>query len=76
MAVYNRSRIVTAFFGVLWLSIAGLSILIMLGITGGKCLEYHFDDDIALRKFWQFAYHIHVAVPKALRILTQRFQSF
>jgi len=35
-AVYNRSRIITAFFGIIWLAIAGLSILIMLGITGER----------------------------------------
>lgn len=34
-AIYNQCRIITAFFGVLWLSIAGLSIMIMLGITKG-----------------------------------------
>jgi len=32
-AIYNRSRIITIFFGVLWLSIACLSVMIMLGIT-------------------------------------------
>lgn len=41
-AVYNHSRIVTSFFGSLWLAIAGLSILIMLGITGGEYLGYRF----------------------------------
>jgi len=35
-AVYNQSRIITAFFGFIWLAIAGLSILIMLGITGDR----------------------------------------
>jgi len=35
-AVYNHSRIVTAFFGFLWLSIAGLSILLMVGINGSR----------------------------------------
>jgi len=35
-AVYNDSRIVTTFFGILWLAIAGVSILIMLGITGNR----------------------------------------
>lgn len=35
-AVYNNSHTVIAFFGLLWLSIAGLSILIMLGITGNR----------------------------------------
>jgi hypothetical protein len=42
-AVYSRSKIITAFFGVLWLGIAGTSILIMLGITGSEsfcCLSY------------------------------------
>jgi hypothetical protein len=39
-AVYNRSRIITAFFGTLWLAIASTSILIFLGIdsTGGESL--------------------------------------
>lgn len=32
-AIYNHSKIITAFFGFLWIAIAGLSILIMLGIT-------------------------------------------
>jgi len=35
-AVYNHSRIITAFFGFIWLAIAGVSILIMLGITGDR----------------------------------------
>ncbi|KIM88317.1 hypothetical protein PILCRDRAFT_814216 [Piloderma croceum F 1598] len=35
-AVYNNSKIITLFFGILWLAIAGLSILIMLGITGDR----------------------------------------
>ena len=35
-AIYNHSRIITAFFGFLWIAIAGLSILIMLGITRGS----------------------------------------
>ena len=33
-AVYNNSRIITAIFGFLWLSIGSLSFLLMLGITG------------------------------------------
>jgi hypothetical protein len=37
-AVYNRSRIITTFFGILWLGIAGTSVLIMLGITGSESL--------------------------------------
>jgi hypothetical protein len=40
-AVYNNSKIITLFFGILWLAIAGLSILIMLGITGGERLSYY-----------------------------------
>jgi hypothetical protein len=39
-AVYNHSKIITTFFGILWLAILGLSILIMLGITGGEHLGY------------------------------------
>jgi hypothetical protein len=39
-AIYNHSRIVTAFFGFLWIAIAGLSILIMLGITRGSFVFY------------------------------------
>ncbi|KIM89283.1 hypothetical protein PILCRDRAFT_813213 [Piloderma croceum F 1598] len=39
-AVYSRSRIITAFFGILWLGIAGTSILIMLGITGRDHIPY------------------------------------
>jgi len=35
-AVYNHSRIVTAFFGFLWLAITGLSVLVMLGIRGER----------------------------------------
>lgn len=35
-AVYNHSRIITGIFSVLWLAIAGVAILIMLGITGGE----------------------------------------
>jgi hypothetical protein len=35
-AIYNHSRIVTAFFGVLWIAIAGLSVLIMIGIPKGS----------------------------------------
>ena len=38
-AVYNHSKYITAFFGILWLAIASVSILIMLGITGGECLH-------------------------------------
>jgi hypothetical protein len=37
-AVYNQSRIITVFFGILWLGIAGTSILIMLGISGSESL--------------------------------------
>ncbi|KIM88413.1 hypothetical protein PILCRDRAFT_3403 [Piloderma croceum F 1598] len=32
-AVYNNSRIITAFFGLLWMAISGLSVLILLGVT-------------------------------------------
>jgi hypothetical protein len=39
-AIYNHSRIITAFFGFLWIAIAGLSILIMLGITRGSFVSY------------------------------------
>jgi len=35
-AIYNHSRYITAFFGIIWLAIAGVSILIMLGITGER----------------------------------------
>jgi hypothetical protein len=34
-AVYNNSRIITAFFGLLWLAITGLNTLIMLAISPG-----------------------------------------
>jgi len=34
-AIYNHSKIVTAFFGFLWIAIAGLSILILIGIPKG-----------------------------------------
>jgi len=34
-AVYNKSRIIAAFFGLLWLAIAGLNTLILLGISPG-----------------------------------------
>jgi hypothetical protein len=34
-AVYNNSRIIAAFFGLLWLAIVGLNILILLGISPG-----------------------------------------
>ena len=33
-AIYGNSRIITAFFGFLWVAIAGLSILIMFGRAG------------------------------------------
>jgi hypothetical protein len=39
-AIYNHCKIVTAFFGFLWVAIAGLSILIMLGITRGSFVAY------------------------------------
>jgi len=39
-AIYSHSRIVPAFFGVMWLGIAGLSIMIMLGITKGAYIVY------------------------------------
>ncbi|KIM88405.1 hypothetical protein PILCRDRAFT_255956 [Piloderma croceum F 1598] len=32
-AIYNNSRVVTAVFGFIWIALAGLSILVMLGIT-------------------------------------------
>jgi len=35
-AVYNNSRNVTAFFGIIWLAIVGLSVLIMFGIRGKR----------------------------------------
>jgi len=44
-AVYNRSRIITAFFGILWLGITGTSILITIGTTDShipytrRCIE-------------------------------------
>jgi hypothetical protein len=34
-AVYNNSRIITAFFGLLWLAITGLNTFILLGISPG-----------------------------------------
>jgi hypothetical protein len=32
-AVYMHSRIITTIFGIFWLAIAGLSMLIMFGVT-------------------------------------------
>src|ERR1700685_1655952 len=69
-AVYNHSRIITAFFGLIWLVIAGLSILIMLGITGGEYLTAFWYDNMRLTSTLQIAYHIRSVVPKALHILT------
>ena len=49
-AIYNNSKIVTTFFGVLWLSIAGLGLLLIFGITGREyqivVLRYHPCDNI------------------------------
>jgi len=45
-AIYNHLNIITTFFGIMWLSIAGLSILIMLGITRGKHFGWFFYDDV------------------------------
>ena len=39
-AVYNNSKIITAFFGLLWLVITGLNVLILVGITGGVYIGY------------------------------------
>jgi hypothetical protein len=41
-AVYNHSRVITAFFGFLWLAIVCLSILIMLGRTGSEYFLYNY----------------------------------
>jgi hypothetical protein len=35
-AVYMHSRIIITIFGIFWLTIAGLTILIMLGIVVGE----------------------------------------
>jgi hypothetical protein len=73
-AVYNNSRIVTAFFGVLWVAIAGLSILIMLGITGSEYLGCPLHDDVEATIIRQIASHTRGGVPKALHTHTLRSQ--
>ena len=74
-AVYNHSRIVTAFFGFLWLAIATMSILIMLGITGGERIYYGLEFHGATIA-WQIGYRTRGAAPKVWHTLTLRSQSF
>jgi hypothetical protein len=75
-AVYNHSRVITAFFGILWLAIAGLTILVMLGIEGGEYPGYIQYDIFWITMTLQFAYHIQDAVAKALHIRTLQSQLF
>lgn len=37
-AVYGNSKIITAFFGFVWVAILGLSVLVPMAINGGRCL--------------------------------------
>jgi hypothetical protein len=48
-AVYNHSRTITALFGLLWLMVTSLHILLLLGVKRGayfSCLLY---DDVGIR---------------------------
>lgn len=40
-AVYGNSKLVTAFFGIIWLAISGTSVLILTGISGGEFRMLH-----------------------------------
>jgi hypothetical protein len=40
MAVYDNSRVITVFFGLLWLAITGLNILILVGVSDGMYIDY------------------------------------
>ena len=76
-AVYNHSKVITTFFGILWLSIVGVSILLMLGITGCRCLGSHLYDRVWVTIILQIASRTHDAVAKAFPIsLTPLSQSF
>jgi hypothetical protein len=63
-AVYNRSRIITAFFGILWLGITGTSILITIGTTDSESLvvSHIGTSRMTSRDVQKVIYHTHGVV--------------
>ena len=75
-AIYDNSRAVTVIFGFLWLSLSGLSILIMLGMTRGTYIVcFSSAMGVWMRTIWQSIYHTHNSAPKALHTHTHQSRS-
>jgi hypothetical protein len=75
-AVYDHSRIITAFFGLLWLVVVSLHILILLGVKRGTYFCGLPYNDVGMGMNRQIVYHTRDAVSKALHRNTLRSQSF